>query len=109
MWVLVMQASPCHSSYQLHHLQTQGQLAGEFLSCLISTINYLIIWLAGSVSLSKEENQMISEQLLRHNIISQLLGSSGDFSSFIPMKSVSRLMNVLSELVLTNTKFMNQV
>jgi hypothetical protein len=109
MWVLITQAIPCHTSYALHNYQSQGILASDCITVIISIFNYLIMWNAGNVQLTKEESSQITETFFKQNIISIILSSIPDYATYLSYKCVSHIINVLSELVLTSNKFLTQV
>lgn len=108
MWILIIQATPCHTTYSLHNYQAQGVFISDFISIIISIINYMIIWNTGNLNLSKDEMNIILDVMLKENFITMILITIQDFINFISYKCLNHLCNILSELILTSNHFLIQ-
>lgn len=109
MWVLIVHALPCHSTYALHQYNTQGILASEIIASIVSMLNFIIIWNTNNVQLTKEEIASMTEQMNQENVISMVIQSLQEYIMYTSYKCVSHVLNMFSELVLTSNKFLLQV
>jgi hypothetical protein len=110
MWTLITQAIPCHTTYHLYNYHSQGILVGEYLTIIISILNYMIIWNTGThLNLTKEELGVILDILLKENFISTIFNNLQEYIHLISLKAINQLLNILSELVLTSNQFLSQV
>ena len=95
----------------------------EVISAYTYTYHHYVNWISSSVFLSKDDTQSALESLYSNNIISSLLQLAKRHSHIVPQpeedatagmsvltyKCISHMMNIWSELVLTSSKFLNQV
>ena len=87
-----------------------GALVGNTLeSCCVILRNIMCLIVGADENASKEDVQAVLEAIYRSHIIDRLLEACKMYGANISGKCVAALVNVLSELVLSSSKFLAQV
>lgn len=108
MWIEVTQASMPHCNYELYGVQSRGHWEASVLTAQSSVINHIVAWIASGLVTSKDEIQAVLEALYRSNTIKQILSRASLLSPFLSHKCMHHVINIMSELVLTSSKFLTQ-
>lgn len=123
----MLHSVPCHSFYTAGNLHDAlmddfvdpsrfaTAWSQELVTSYIYTLHHYVNWISSGVFLSREESQQVFEVFYTSHFIPMLLQlmrdkcSTGPKSAMWNMKTVSQWMNICSELVLTSSKFLQQV
>lgn len=103
-----MHAHPCQSTYTLQSLGSQGLWTGQVIGAATSLLNHIITWVTSGLLTQKEDAQYLLEQIYTVSFLPTLLLGAKVYGNGITGKSINQLLYVLSELVLSSSKFLSQ-
>eukprot|EP01039_Chlorochromonas_danica_P000352 gene348-377_t len=107
-WVSLVHAASCQSACVLQGLHGQGQLIGQIMATIISIANHVITWVTSGFIAHKDDAQYLFEQIYKLSLIPILLKMAKAFGHYLTGKAIGQLMNLLSELILSSSKFLLQ-
>jgi hypothetical protein len=87
-------------------LHVQGQWIGQVLAAATSLLNHLVTWVTSGLFVQKEDAQQLLELLYSLSFVPLLLHNARNYGNYFSGKTVSQMLNVLSELVLSSSKFL---
>jgi hypothetical protein len=98
-------------SQQANNLSKQHY--GVLIACIIDPISvalrHIINVVVAGESDCREEGQVVLESIYRSHVITLLVHVSRVYGINLPDRSIAAIINVLSELVLSSSKFLSQV
>lgn len=89
-------------------LQDAGLWAAAALSQAAALVHHVLLWLAAGLRLPREDAQQALETLYRQQAVRLLLQTAAAYGAQLSHKCAHHLVNALSELVLTSSKFLAQ-
>lgn len=89
-------------------LQDAGLWAAAALSQAAALVHHVLLWLAAGLRLPREDAQQALETLYRQQAVRLLLQTAAAYGAQLSHRCAHHLVNALSELVLTSSKFLAQ-